>query len=645
MSSKKPTTLVQEGGPDGSGAGEQPDKSTTSVSQPTDEGAQTSSMTYAEDMMVLNDVLDACLPVTFRWQRDDFSVLTLTRIRHDPSKAYKDNAKFLVNDYCCICNCLASECTFWTNTKENSRCHCNAFIWRGDARGGLGPFTGLFEARLRTSLFWEQEAVMQQNPLYRYISEGCVEFYLTHYRQVETGMEIARQDFEGVLDTPNGALLPAHQFRLFKRAFYDLFPRTRIVSNELEWKEKTSVLLAMTTVIVKTSFHGVADDFVVEAHHRMIRCLGSRWLTILASCPKDELLTFVPLLRQQVEKFYSSANENIDNGFGVIRGLSKIMIAGEEVNTMRMSCCLLMTLVRRLTERACVLRSPLRGRDRRHDKYCQFVLNDSVLISFIEAVVVDYPCDDALVVERKDGSRMYMMSTIRLHLARAKFYHEPSIDHWNLFVMRAPPPAELLSATQFLHLRLSADYSFSRVPLTRIRELTRFSALLQHIGGEGTPDPPTGRLEGEWRPTVVHYYDTCNPPKGTECPICLGTVKGVAARLHCKHLFHKRCIKKWKHQTCPCCRASTEEPTLRERLVAYAKEIEQKWLTRRGRPTKKRRLEESAGSGSSSSSTAVKCCRRCKQSKALTEFTMMLVPVCNACAKKRKSVPCGSETP
>ena len=44
-------------------------------------------------------------------------------------------------------------------------------------------------------------------------------------------------------------------------------------------------------------------------------------------------------------------------------------------------------------------------------------------------------------------------------------------------------------------------------------------------------------------------------------------------------------------------------------------------------------------------STAVKCCRRCKQSKALTEFTMMLVPVCNACAKKRKSVPCGSETP
>lgn len=45
-----------------------------------------------------------------------------------------------------------------------------------------------------------------------------------------------------------------------------------------------------------------------------------------------------------------------------------------------------------------------------------------------------------------------------------------------------------------------------------------------------------------------------------ECPICSDTYKEddiILILNKCKHTFHKKCLEKWSHNTCPVCRAST----------------------------------------------------------------------------------------
>ncbi len=57
--------------------------------------------------------------------------------------------------------------------------------------------------------------------------------------------------------------------------------------------------------------------------------------------------------------------------------------------------------------------------------------------------------------------------------------------------------------------------------------------------------------------------DACHIHSGTSCSICFGPMAAATSRvLPCEHMFHTRCIERWKRtaNTCPMCRAPFDQP-------------------------------------------------------------------------------------
>ena len=57
--------------------------------------------------------------------------------------------------------------------------------------------------------------------------------------------------------------------------------------------------------------------------------------------------------------------------------------------------------------------------------------------------------------------------------------------------------------------------------------------------------------------------EVCHLHTGTACSICFGPMSAATSRvLPCEHMFHTRCIERWKRtaNTCPMCRAPFDQP-------------------------------------------------------------------------------------
>ena len=57
--------------------------------------------------------------------------------------------------------------------------------------------------------------------------------------------------------------------------------------------------------------------------------------------------------------------------------------------------------------------------------------------------------------------------------------------------------------------------------------------------------------------------EVCHLHTGTACSICFGPMATATSRvLPCEHMFHTRCIDRWKRtaNTCPMCRAPFDQP-------------------------------------------------------------------------------------
>jgi hypothetical protein len=58
-------------------------------------------------------------------------------------------------------------------------------------------------------------------------------------------------------------------------------------------------------------------------------------------------------------------------------------------------------------------------------------------------------------------------------------------------------------------------------------------------------------------------------PDGSPCSICMEQMTATSSRtLGCDHIFHKRCLERWKRtrRTCPICRAPFDMPLYRVSL-------------------------------------------------------------------------------
>merc|ERR1711861_48902 len=50
--------------------------------------------------------------------------------------------------------------------------------------------------------------------------------------------------------------------------------------------------------------------------------------------------------------------------------------------------------------------------------------------------------------------------------------------------------------------------------------------------------------------------------QGSACNLCRAQLSGAITMAMCGHIFHDRCIRKWKSDVCPCCQELLDEPSL-----------------------------------------------------------------------------------
>merc|ERR1712007_286874 len=70
--------------------------------------------------------------------------------------------------------------------------------------------------------------------------------------------------------------------------------------------------------------------------------------------------------------------------------------------------------------------------------------------------------------------------------------------------------------------------------------------------------------------SFVPPFQLSNFTRGGTCNLCQAKLSGAITMATCGHIFHERCVKKWKTDICPHCEDFIDEPT--EQAV-YAKEV------------------------------------------------------------------------
>jgi hypothetical protein len=413
----------------------------------------------SEEVQLLYDVRRSSLPMR-RCDRPDFKYLLLTTIGNDGSRPYKDNATALDNDYCCVCNCLASECKQWISAPDGQRCHCNAFTLKGEKKDN------------RTSVHWELRALAKQEPLYAYLEPPTVREFTVYYKLVKARMDRAWRLYQAGEEVEGEFV---HNFKHVAQCFQKHCGATRIEKREEHWKRKASMLMAITTTMVKQSFkkpeHAEGtwgEEANGEQYKKMMLSLGSRWLTILATCPASDRHLFMPRLREYLRKLYVKAKhaDEFKAGFGVLYELLHVGVGGKERSVTRSACNLLYSIHCRKKDDSNLQR----------EKYFVVKLKDSFMIPFLRWVITDYPCSD-----------QGLMKTARMLLATNSLNQEPSVEAVCAFTNEG---GDLHEALLFMERRLSHE-NFSGKGSQRRRELEDMAKVLKHIAGEGS-EPPTG---------------------------------------------------------------------------------------------------------------------------------------------------------
>jgi len=445
---------VEEQAPEAAGTGQ----ASTSVAP---------STVASEGVQLLYDVRRSSLPMR-RCDRPDFKHLLLTTIGNDGSSPFQENGTYLDNDYCCVCDCLASECQWWTlapSVPAGQRCHCNAFTLKGEKKDN------------RTSLYWEFQRAKQE-PLYAYLEPPTVREFTVYYKTLKARMDRAWRLHQAG-EEKEGEFV--HNFKHVAQCFQKHCGATRIEKREEHWKRKASMLMAITTTMVKQSFkkpehaEGTWDEEANgEQYKKMMLSLGSRWLTILATCPASDRHLFMPRLREYLRKLYVKAKhaDEFKAGFGVLYELLHIGVGGKERSVTRSACNLLKSIHRRKEHH---INLPASDPNRRQ-KYFEVRFKDSFMIPYLRWVITDYPCTD-------EG----LMKTARALLAKTSFIQEPSLE-----TFRALAHGTLdIGAVRVVKARLSSEFTFSGKGSQRRRELEDMAKVLKHIAGEGS-EPPTG---------------------------------------------------------------------------------------------------------------------------------------------------------
>jgi len=242
------------------------------------------------------------------------------------------------------------------------------------------------------------------------------------------------------------------------------------------------MLMAITTTMVKQSFkkpehaEGTWDEEAGEQYNKMMLSLGSRWLTILATCPAPDRDIFMPRLREYVRKLYAKGKhaDEFNAGFGVLYKLLHIGVEGREISVIKSACNLLMSILGRKEK---LIKLPASDPNRRQ-KYFEVRFRDSYMIPYLRWVITVHPCTDEEV-----------MKTAGALLAKTSFDHAPSLE-----TFRALAHGTLdIGAVRVVKARLSSEFTFSGKGSQRQRELQDMAKVLKHIAGEGS-EPPTGDL-------------------------------------------------------------------------------------------------------------------------------------------------------
>ena len=84
---------------------------------------------------------------------------------------------------------------------------------------------------------------------------------------------------------------------------------------------------------------------------------------------------------------------------------------------------------------------------------------------------------------------------------------------------------------------------------------------------------PAGSLFGKFEDFQVIEIDQSHVDRELECVICMSNneVGDKVLELHCAHMFHEECLRKWleEHSTCPLCR----EPVVNQSTAGTWEEI------------------------------------------------------------------------
>lgn len=76
--------------------------------------------------------------------------------------------------------------------------------------------------------------------------------------------------------------------------------------------------------------------------------------------------------------------------------------------------------------------------------------------------------------------------------------------------------------------------------------------------------------------TLCHMHD------GEQCPVCmLPMTDSTSRRLDCGHVFHTRCLDRWKRRssTCPMCRTPFDQPMYKVKITIEPCNIEHETIT------------------------------------------------------------------
>ena len=366
--------------------------------------------------------------------------------------------------YCYVCDLPAFQCTDWST-------HCHA---HDNAR-------------------WHHARYAKRNPLFALLQETLGEINLGSHLQDLSPFEVnervrdlidrAWRMYEaGNID--EGTFV--HKFSHVLRWFKKYFSLTQVAANDKKWAEKFIVLDAITEIMIGRTFklpEGSkyesmdSDRSPDKLMDRILLALGSRWLTMIASCPIHLHVPMSKCVRERMQYFKRTAKELVlfERGFSIVVNISKIGLRGEEGAVVDAACNLYRSITRRRAVHANLHRLQATDTTNRA-KYHDVCALDDIMIPFLSRVTT--------------GMRDETMIDVKIW---CDFYYRPSQKTWGILCKHTRKHTQsklsLIPAFKYMLNVCKADYIYSTRAVKRSNELMANIEFLMHMSKDMLNDP------------------------------------------------------------------------------------------------------------------------------------------------------------